>query len=805
LREEINLRKVTFSQSAPRIKRALQWLGAASSLLFVFACLLPSKPRVYDPLDESWMEALHSAFLNHLQFGHDIIYTYGPWGFLFGGYLPETHFLSSIIWVALGIIFWGASRRLARASFQNAFARWLWVMAFAGLTTLAAFPNTDARVMCFLLFPIALHFFEEDESAKFLRGALIVSLGLLSLVKFTVFIISVVVIATMAMDIAWRRRRFPWCVVQFGGSLLLFWLMAGQRLSLFGSYLRSSFQVTSGYTEAMAGTNPGEATYIGCFLLLALISLGAAAFAMWRRLGFFSLFPLGALGFMTFVAFKHGFVRDDNHQAMASVLLLLTIAVSFALFWPAIRERRWWTKALSYVPIAAACVYTAFSFHRSPDTFLTKQLAELVSPKKWFAPIRLLYDCAEWRESWEQYLASYRDIYSMPPLKGNVDFYSWNLMPIFTYGLPYHPRPMPQSFSAYTPQLARLNADHLKSDQAAETILFDGATIDQRYLPLDDGLSWPELLTRYDVREVQIPFVMLQRATTPRHFTLTLLQESSIKFGESFSLPQNAGPLWAEIEIDRTLTGSLVSTLFKLPMLALNTTLRNGQQHANRFVPAMARSGFILSPYIADCNAFAALASDHSPLGSSGDEVASFNIASITKSSLAPYYKSPIHIRLYRLDYPRQNLDKAGGYLQVVQLKEALAHAALKGPGQWLYVPEAGSVVATPPGTAILLDRPKNSKHLQVRFGLHPRGGRESTNGITFAAYVLNAQQQATPIWNRHIAPGTTPNDRGEQKASVDLANSESPQVVLITIPDSSGATETLCPYWSEMRFEPEP
>jgi hypothetical protein len=798
------LREVTFSKPGLRIKQAFHWLGAASSLLFVLACLLPTKPRVYDPLDESWMEALHSAFLNHLQFGRDIVYTYGPWGFLFGGYLPETHFLSSVVWLVLGIIFWAASWRLACASFQNGFARWLWVMAFAGATTLAAFPNTDARVMCFLLFPIALHFFEEEESGKAIRSALIVSLGLLSLVKFTVFIISAVIITTIAMDIVWRKRRFPWCVVLYGGSIILFWLLAGQHLSSFGAYLRSSFQVTSGYTEAMSGTNPAEAAYIGCFLLLAFMAMGETAFAMWRRLRFFTLFPLGALGFMTFVVFKNGFVRDDNHQAMASVLLLLTTVVCFAIFWPVIRGRRWWTKAFSYVPIAAACVFAAFSFHRSPDTSLSKQLTELVSPKKWFAPVRLLYDRAEWRDSWEQYLASYREIYSMPPLKGDVDFYSWNLMPIFTYGLSYHPRPMPQSFSAFTPQLARRNADHLKSDQAAETIIFDGATIDQRYLPLDDGLSWPELLTRYDVQEVQIPFIRLQRAATPRHFTLTLLQETSIKFGESFSLPQNAGPLWAEIEIDRTVTGSLVSTLFKLPMLALNTTLRNGQRHANRFVPAMARSGFILSPYIADCNGFAALASDRSPLESSGEEVASLNIASISNSSLTAYYESPIHVRLYRLDYPRQNLDKVAGYVQVEQLKEALAHAALSGPGQWLYVPEAGSVMAMQPGAAIRLDRPKNSKHLQIGFGLHPRGGRESTNGVTFAAYVLNSQQQATPIWNRHINPGVMANDRGEQKASVDLANSESPRVVLITIPDSSGASETLCPYWSEMKFEPE-
>jgi hypothetical protein len=135
----ISLVGVTASKPGPRTKQAFQWLGAASSLLYVFACLLPEKPRAYDAIDDSWMEVLHSAFLNHLQFGRDIVYTYGPWGFLFGGYRPETHFLSSVMWLGLAIIFWSAGRCVARASFQNEFARWLWLMAVAALTTIAAF------------------------------------------------------------------------------------------------------------------------------------------------------------------------------------------------------------------------------------------------------------------------------------------------------------------------------------------------------------------------------------------------------------------------------------------------------------------------------------------------------------------------------------------------------------------------------------------------------------------------------------------------------------------------------------------
>ena len=60
---------------------------------------------------------------------------------------------------------------------------------------------------------------------------------------------------------------------------------------------------------------------------------------------------------------------------------------------------------------------------------------------------------------------------------------------------------MIQSYAAFTPELADLNAAYLRSSHAPDNVFFECAPIDDHYPSLDDGLSWPVLLTRYDIRD----------------------------------------------------------------------------------------------------------------------------------------------------------------------------------------------------------------------------------------------------------------------------------------------------------------
>ena len=108
----------------------------------------------------------------------------------------------------------------------------------------------------------------------------------------------------------------------------------------------------------------------------------------------------------------------------------------------------------------------------------------------------------------------------LPKVSGTVDLYPNELANIFANDLPYNPRPIPQSFSAYTAKLAQINAAHLRTKDAADSILFDINPIDKRLSSMEDGLSWPEILTRYDIKNFEKRYLLLEKRAEPRSYQL---------------------------------------------------------------------------------------------------------------------------------------------------------------------------------------------------------------------------------------------------------------------------------------------
>jgi hypothetical protein len=70
----------------------------------------------------------------------------------------------------------------------------------------------------------------------------------------------------------------------------------------------------------------------------------------------------------------------------------------------------------------------------------------------------------------------------------------------------------------------------------------------------------------------------------------------------------------------------------------------------------MVRSGFLLSPLIQNNPAFLSLASAGGWSSLTGLEVTSVMVFADTPSVSTPCYQSPMRLRLYHLDYPRQDL-----------------------------------------------------------------------------------------------------------------------------------------------------
>jgi hypothetical protein len=212
-----------------------------------------------------------------------------------------------------------------------------------------------------------------------------------------------------------------------------------------------------------------------------------------------------------------------------------------------------------------------------------------------------------------------------------------------------------QSYSAYTPELAQMDVKFLQSSNAPENLFFKIAPIDGRYPALDDGRSWLELLTRYDVRgisDTNATLLVLARSAAPREYHLEPLTNVAAQFGEMVSVPDAGGdPVWVEMDIRKSLKGSIVSSLYKPPAVLLDVSLRGGRESVFCIIPEMALSGFLLSPFIGNNVAFAALAAKdlHRPLAQL--EVATISVCVDAASGSNPDYRAPIQIRFYRLTY----------------------------------------------------------------------------------------------------------------------------------------------------------
>jgi hypothetical protein len=217
--------------------------------------------------------------------------------------------ISVTVWTILSVIFWCAAWRASTLCFNDKLYAWLWLMAFCMVSGVTISMNLDFRLNAWIVLLLLLHFFAEDHWFTKTEFSLAVSLGLLSLIKFGIFISAGMAVLVIATDNVWRQRRFPWILPVFGASLVFFWELAGQHLSSLVPFIYNSWQITSGYTEAMSLTSVTGAMDV-CLFLAAAALLGAlAGYMAWKRHRWFGMLPLAGLGFVVFVAFKYGYAR----------------------------------------------------------------------------------------------------------------------------------------------------------------------------------------------------------------------------------------------------------------------------------------------------------------------------------------------------------------------------------------------------------------------------------------------------------------------------------------------------------------
>lgn len=576
------------------------------ALFVVFYPIMPAAD-----LDASWMFGVNQALAQGLSFGREVIFTYGPYAAIFTKvYSPASYLmtLSGSLYIAL--VFWLASIFLITRT------QWYWAVFFCvtlpvGLCTyyisLITFPIRDSL---FFLGPliVGLSVFktmllEDIRFSKSKVGLLYVALlfssfGILVLIKGDLVIICGAVTVLCAVFFIANKQRLLAiiCLLSPLISMLFFWVISGQSILTLPNYFVNLFYLCSTYTEAMA-IESKIIEVVACLLFVIYLLFFILT---QKHFDFKSKIFVSFIYFIfLFISFKEGFVRHDAHEIVAGASLLIAVLLLPFIF----RNKAippvivgflaWVFIAQHYVPISMP------SFGKQIQAAYASMwhgIKSRLENKNWLSD---RYDAA---------IKNIRAQVSFPLLPGTTDIYSFNQSYLIASGNVWNPRPIFQSYSAYTPELAAINKQHLLSNHAPDNIIFKVETIDERMPTIDDGASWPVLLTNYHPTIMQSDFLFLKKNDNNRNVdNLLKLRDEKHIFGENVAVPELKQPLFVQLDIEPTFLGRLATIFYKPSQLTIQIELKNGITKEYRMVAGMAKSGFLLSPLIDTTEEFAKL------------------------------------------------------------------------------------------------------------------------------------------------------------------------------------------------------
>jgi hypothetical protein len=209
--------------------------------------------------------------------------------------------------------------------------------------------------------------------------------------------------------------------------------------------------------------------------------------------------------------------------------------------------------------------------------------------------------------------------------------------------------------------------------KAPDNLIFRVEPIDGRLPSLEDGASWPVILSHYDPVALKDDFLYLRKLDVARSQLDSAILTGSYKLGEVAILPSSGNATFARINIRQSLLGKIVSALYKPTQLKITLNLRNGESKAYRIVSSMIKTDILISPLIENTTEFSLLYSGLTYL--EDKKVKSFVIESIGGKKS---WISTFEVEFYDFELPRIN--KLTGQFEPQHISDTFFPADTCGP-----------------------------------------------------------------------------------------------------------------------------
>jgi hypothetical protein len=414
--------------------------------------------------------------------------------------------------------------------------------------------------------------------------------------KFNVGVTGVVALVLWAaVSLADRRFRAlgAWSLAAVGVFVATFvggFRAYGGPIEAVPDFIANSFRIAAAYSAQMSDAGPARDLYEAAVCVGVL-----AVFLVWasfrrRRYAAVGLLLCWAL----FALVKSAFVRHDTSHAF---LFFATVPAYFALLL-VLPERpiERWTATAACLIVLAVAIHGRVA-QSSPQGF---SLADCWPDGP--GNLRAALHWADARRDARDAARRVTDALRMPAsllhqVSGRpADAYPWEMTLLFANGLPWCPRPIPQSYSAYTPELDELNARHYRAPAGPELVLYHSGAIDGEHPWFVDPLTLRELASRYDVAARSPLYLLLARRSEPRPVEPVPVTTSTVRLGSRVPVPSDSEFLLAAaLEFRLTPAGRARDLLWKVYPPRIQLELADGSTREYRIVWRNAVNGLLIS------------------------------------------------------------------------------------------------------------------------------------------------------------------------------------------------------------------
>jgi hypothetical protein len=633
---------------------------------------------------------------------------------------------------------------------------------------LLALPDIPCQLIILIHFSFLLSPPGRHPAASMLGSVGLITL--LSLTKFTLFLYSVMGLAAVALYLfaAGRRARALLLLGGFAGSLTLWWLCLGQNPAHFPAYLYGAFQVAAGYGEAMALDGNRSELYLAA----AIVGMLAAALIPFRRAGRLGLREATlalVFGLALFLQWKNGFIRHDHH-----CVGFFTFALTLPFLLPARFPAYYWRTAPRVILLccvlllSAAGIEFAQKNHHLPHTFNPFHVLS-ESGTHWKSNLAMAFSPAQLNARLREEQAALTALYQLPRIKAvvgdaPVDLISYEQGLVFQNRLNWRPRPALQSYSAYTPFLISADAQFLDGPDAPEYVLFKFQPIDNRVPVLEDGAALLELLHHYQPVLFERAYLLFKHRPPGSPLAGQGTREQVIRLNQEVGIkPDGDLPQRLFLDVQDSKAGMLRKLFHKPPPLYIRLRTDRGQQFVFRFIPGMARNGFLLNPLVL----------------TSWDLTQLYGVAAgqwivslcVFADPGAPHcYRSDIRMTMEALPNLCTKMDPSD--LKRLQFPAFESYPSEVRSSAFIHVDDCQGrdVLLVHPDGNMTFRIPPEAHRLEGRFGILPVAYEiGDTDGVRFVVEYQPDQGPARVLFERFLDPRTRAQDRSMQTLSVSL------------------------------------